>query len=277
MPHDPTAIRGELARLAALPDDEIDVAEAALALAALDRPGRSRDGYRSYLDQLTREVEALAGSGGLGGRVEALHQVIAGRHRFAGDSRDHEELDNANLMRVIDRRRGLPVTLGILYLKVGRACGWPMQGLGFPLHFLVRIEGPDGERAILDPFHGGARLEAAELRSLLKAITGNEAELAPAHYAPVGNRDILLSLQNNVKFRQLRAAQLGEALRTVEAMLLFAPAHTALWREAGMMHLRLGDKPKAIAALEQFMARTGNSQARHRISVLLQELRGRYN
>ncbi|MBW7852422.1 MAG: tetratricopeptide repeat protein [Rhodospirillales bacterium] len=278
MPHDTDAIRGELSRLATLPDEDIDLAEAALALAALERPGRPRDGYRRFLDTLAAEVAGQAGAGGaIEDRIAALNGIIADRHRFAGDSSDYEEPDNANLMRVIDRRRGLPVTLGILYLKIGRACGWGMHGLGFPLHFLIRLDGPAGERAILDPFHGGARLGAAELRGLLKAITGNGAELEPGHYAPVGNRDILLRLQNNVKFRQLRSAQLAEALRTVEGMLLFAPDQAALWREAGMMHLRLGDKANAIAALEQFLARTANAQARHRIGVLLQELRGRCN
>lgn len=275
MPSDTAEIRADLSRLAGLPDEALDIGEAALALAALARPERPRDPYRRFLAELAAETQALAGTAGdAEARAAALAEVVAGRYRFAGDSRDYDELENANLMRVIDRRRGLPVTLGILCIQVGRACGWPMHGLAFPLHFLVRLDGADGRRVILDPFHGAQRLGAAELRALLKTVTGHAAELEPAHYAPVGNRDVLLRLQNNVKFRQLRTAQLAQALDTVEAMLLFAPCQPALWREAGLMHMRLGDKRSAIAALEQFLARTTNTQARHRTSVLLQELRG---
>jgi len=275
MPSDPAEIRADLSRLAGLPDEAVDLGEAALALAALERPDLPREPYRRFLARLADETVAVAGGAGdADTRAAALAEVIAARHRFAGDGRDYDELENANLMRVIDRRRGLPVSLGILYVQVGRACGWPMHGLAFPLHFLIRLAGDDGRRVVLDPFHGAKRLDTADMRALLKAVTGNDAELEPAHYAPLGNREVLLRLQNNVKFRQLRAAQLAQALRTVEAMLLFAPCQSGLWREAGLMHMRLGDKRSAIASLEQFLARDTNTQARHRASVLLQELRG---
>src|SRR5258708_36332460 len=114
-------------------------------------------------------------------------------------------------MRVIDRRKGLPVALGILYIHAARAQGWDMAGLAFPGHFLVRLQDA-GTRLILDPFHGGKPREAAELRDLLKAITGNEAGLTPAHYAPVSDRDGLLRLQNNPKPRLIDSRQLGEAM-----------------------------------------------------------------
>lgn len=267
-------IRQDLSRIAAQPDDAIDLAEAALALAALERPAELEP-YRRHLDELAADAAEAARCGSTADRVDILNEVICGRHRYGGDERDYENLDNANLMRVIDRRRGLPVTLGILYLHVARRLGWAMDGLAFPTHFLVRLEDQAGRRDIIDPFHKGRVLDAAGLRDLLKAISGDGAELEPSHYAAVGNRDILLRLQNNIKLRLLRAGELQRALAVVEGMLLFAPTEAPLWREAGLLHLRLDNLRAAIASLEQFVARTGNATARHRASALLQELRGR--
>src|SRR3546814_19245031 len=86
-------------------------------------------------------------------------------------------------MRVIDRRKGLPVALGILYMHAARAQGWPAVGLNFPGHFLLRLE-RHGERAILDPFNEGRVHGATELLDLLKAMQGQDAELGPEHYQP---------------------------------------------------------------------------------------------
>ncbi|MBF0307205.1 MAG: transglutaminase family protein [Alphaproteobacteria bacterium] len=270
-------LRKSLRRLAEAGDQPIDLAEAALLLAALERPALSPAHYRDRLTDIARDVAKAFGEGGDGAapRAAALTEALAVRWRFTGDDRDYEDLDNANLMRVIDRRRGLPVTLGILFIHAGRAQGWDMTGLGFPGHFLVRLQTGDGERAILDPFAGGRALDVPTMRGLLKAVAGGEAELEPVHYAPISDREILVRLQNNLKLRHLRAGALEPALAAVERILLFAPEQLALWREAGMMHLRLGDLNAAVAALEQFLARAPNSNARHRVALLVQELRGR--
>ncbi|MBY0430410.1 MAG: transglutaminase-like domain-containing protein [Rhodospirillales bacterium] len=270
-------VKAALRRLAGAPDESIALGEAALLVGSLDCPGIDLGSYRALLEEMAAEVEtlSLAGGDGLEARVEALNAVICGRHHFSGDGRGDDNLDNANLLRVIDRRRGLPVTLGILYLHLGRVQGWRMDGLNFPGHFLVRVEGDDGRRAILDPFGSGEKLDASSLRALLKAVSGNGAELEPGHYAAVPNRDILMRLQNGIKLRQLRAGQIDRALSTVETMLLYAPNHVPLWREAGLLHLRQGDLRAAIASLEQFVSRSSNTTARHRTSLLLQELRGR--
>src|SRR5258708_30354018 len=114
-------------------------------------------------------------------------------------------------MRVIDRRKGLPVALGILYIHAARAQGWDMAGLAFPGHFLVRLQDA-GARLILDPFHGGKPREAAELRDLLKAITRNEAELTPAHYPPVRDPQVLLRLPNKLKLPLVQSRPLQKAL-----------------------------------------------------------------
>jgi len=192
--------RARLREIGARPEAAIDLAEAALALAALDRPRVEAEPYRHHLSLLARDVGAAAGdpaAGRLDRRVAALNDVILGKYGYAGDRVTYEDPQNANLMRVIDRRKGLPIALGILYLHAARAQGWAAYGLGFPGHFLIRLDG-DRRRLVVDPFNQGRTCDTPALRELLKAVMGLEAELEPAHYAAVSNRSILLRLQNNI-------------------------------------------------------------------------------
>ena len=271
------------ARLRALggrDDSEIDLADAALMLASLDRPRVSLDRYRHHIDLLGRDVAkaaaALEAAGALDRRARALTQVIAEDYGYRGDSLTYDDLQNANLMRVIDRRKGLPVALGILYLAGARAQGWPAEGLNFPGHFLISIEG-GSERAILDPFEGGRALEPAELRGLLKAQAGGDAELRPEHYAPAGNREILLRLQNNIKLRQIQAERPGEALETVETMIMLAPGQAELWRDAALLHAHLGNLRAAVVALDHVLELSEDPGVRHEAARLMQQVRGRLN
>jgi regulator of sirC expression with transglutaminase-like and TPR domain len=261
--------------LAGLAEGMLPLAEAALALAALDRPPVDLRRYHGHLDLLAREVgAAAAASGDTGQRIAALNTVIHGRYGYHGDTLTYEDLENANLMSVIDRRKGLPVALGILYIHAARAQGWDMAGLAFPGHFLVRLAEPGG-RVILDPFHGGRVRAAAELRDLLKAIAGAKAELVPAHYADVSDRDILLRLQNNLKLRLLESRQTEKALAVISGMMLFAPDRPALWREAGLVNAELGNLRAAIDALARFLALATDDAARRDAALLLQQLKGR--
>jgi regulator of sirC expression with transglutaminase-like and TPR domain len=266
----------QLARLGSLPDSAIDLAEAGLMLARFDHPTRDLDHYRTLLGEMAEALGALAGSAEhVSERITALTAVLIGRFGLIGDDRDDDRLDSANLMQVLDRRRGPANSLGLIWLHLGRGQGWPIEPLAFPGHCLLRLSDDTGQRVIIDPFWGGRRCDAVELRDLLKASAGLGAELEPAHYATQSNRDVLLRLQTSIKLRYLRHAELGLALQTVEMMLLFAPDQIALWREAGLMHLRQGNLRAAIAALEQFVTRAPNSAARHRTSVLLEDLRTR--
>ena len=258
--------------LAGLGEARLPLAQAALALAALDRPRVDLARYHHHLAALVDEVGAAASR--TSDRIEALNSVLIGRYGYAGDTLTYDDLQNANLMRVVDRRKGLPVALGILYIHAGRAQGWDIAGLAFPGHFMVRLEA-DGRRRIIDPFHQGRVREAAELRELLKSTVGQAAELSPEHYADVSDRAVLLRLQNNVKLRLLQTRQMEGALAAIDSMLLFAPEEASLWYEAGQINAALGKLRAAITALERFLTLTDDATARHRAALLLQQLRAR--
>jgi regulator of sirC expression with transglutaminase-like and TPR domain len=253
------------------------IAEAALALAILDSPEAAVARYRDELQRLARDVGKHQGAaGGLVARARAMSEVILLKHGYRGDADTYDDLQNANLMRVIDRRKGLPVVLGILFIHAGRAQGWEMAGLGFPGHFLVRLA--EGDRQlILDPFHDGRVCGAAELRDLLKAVGGADAELRHEHYAPVSDRDVLLRLQNNLKTRLWRQERHEPAVRVVETMLMLAPEAAELWHEAALLYWQIGNIRASIGALEQVVARAPDDTARHQAAAMLQRLRTQLN
>src|SRR5229473_3287840 len=275
--YDPEICARFLRDLGASGEPILPIAEAALALASFERPRVGPSRYREHLHLLVQDVARHAGAAGnLAARARALNEIILLKHGYSGDELTYDDLQNANLMRVVDRRKGLPVALGILYLHAARAQGWDSVGLGFPGHFLVRLtEG--AERLILDPFHGGRVCDAAMLRELLKAMAGQEVELMPEHYAPVADRDVLLRLQNNLKSRLLQSGRHERALRTVETMLLLAPDLAELWQEAGLLHARLGNMRAGVNALEQFIIRAPEGTARHQAAAILQQLKSKLN
>ena len=260
------------------PDSGFDIFEGALALAALERPRVDLARYRDHMSVLNNGVETAIGGKArtLEECIAALRQVIVVENDYQGDVATYDDLQNANLMRVIDRRKGLPISLGILYLRAARAQGWSAEGLNFPGHFLVLLE-HEGRRAIIDPFNEGATRTADDLRRLLKATIGADAELAPHHYATVTDRDILLRLQNNVK---LRLTQLGEGARavsTIKVMLDFAPSESSLLREMAALEAKLGNLQAAISALAEYLQREVRDGPRQEAALLLQRLQRRVN
>ena len=274
---DPETCARFLRDLGASGERVLPIAEAALALASFERPRVAFKRYRDHLRLLARDVGRHPGAAGdLAARARALNEIILLKNGYSGDELSYDDLQNANLMRVVDRRKGLPVALGILYIHAARAQGWDIAGLAFPGHFLVRLA--DGaERVIVDPFHGGQICGAAELRELLKAATGQDSELSPEHYTTVSDRDVLLRLQNNLKARLLQAQHHDRALAVIETMLMLAPDLAELWREAGMLHRHLGNMRAAGAALEQYVVRAPDGAARHQAAAILQQLRTQLN
>jgi regulator of sirC expression with transglutaminase-like and TPR domain len=275
--YDPETCANFLRELGASGERILPIAEAALALASFERPRVGPARYREHLQLLARDVGRHPGAAGdAAARARALNDIILLKYGYSGDALTYDDLQNANLMRVVDRRKGLPVALGILYMHAGRAQGWETVGLAFPGHFLVRLaDGP--ERLILDPFHDGRICTAAELRELLKATAGTATELQSEHYIPVSDRDVLLRLQNNLKARLIQAERYERAVIVAETMLMLASDLAELWREAGLLHARLGNMRSAAAALEQFVLRAPDGMARHQAAALLQQLRSKLN
>lgn len=253
--------------------ERLDLLEAALALSVLHRE------ETVDLVPLRQHVKAMADAVAdlvrrRGATPESLAEVIAQSYAYRGDSETYDDLQNADLARVIERRKGLPVALSILYLHIARAQGWDAEGLAFPAHFLLRVA-IDGARHVVDPFHEGAVRDAAGLRELLQKVLGAGAELSPSHFDPVSDRDVLLRLENNVRLRLVRREDWQGAARSLERMLAIAPDRPELLFELGQIDARLEKRRAAIAAFERFLVVSDPAEPglRQKAQALLQELR----
>jgi len=264
-------------------DDDIPLSETALILSSLAHPGLDIDRYRQHIRKLTDEVKQRhhdliqAGAGDTAQtRIAALKHVISDQFGYTGDKDNYNDLQNADLVRVIDQRKGLPISLSILALETARGQGWQIDGLNFPGHFLLRIE-HEGVRLIFDPFSQFGILAAHDLRTLIKQVAGEKAELSVNYYRTATNRDILVRLQNNIKLRQIEAEDYQAALDTVEQMRLFAPHEIRLLLDAGVLYAKTGQKTKAIEALEVYVADAPSPADRYDAQLLLQNLKDTLN
>lgn len=266
---------------------EIDIAGAALQLARIDAAGHDWSVAQEHLSTLAREATALArdiAPGDLRARAGALAGLLTGRHGYRGDTETYDDPANANLIRVIERRRGLPVALGVLWLHCTRAIGWGAHGIDFPGHFLIALEGepadkrraaPVSQQIVLDVFDGGLPLEARDLRTLLKRVGGPEVELKPGVLQPMSARRVLLRLQENVRIRRLQADDFAGALGCTEAMLAIAPDHAQLWREAAVINERLDFIASALKCYSRFLDLVPSGEAAVQTRTAMDGLRAR--
>ena len=272
------SIEEALRRIGEGADEAIDIAEAALLCAAHETRDLDLASSRQHLAEIAAEMKRAAaldglrpGDDSLDACCDALRYVLSDKFGYRGDDETYDDLRNADLVAVIQRRRGLPVALSILYIHAARSLGWRIEGLNFPGHFVIRLYG-DRQAAILDPFAGGATRSIQDLRQLLKAQSTEKTELKPEHFAALENRQILVRLQNNIKVRRIQEGDLKGAERTLQRMLLIAPAHPELWRESGILNARLENLLAARRALTRYLELAENDQQRQRAARLLQEL-----
>jgi regulator of sirC expression with transglutaminase-like and TPR domain len=271
-----------------MPDVEIDVIGAALQFARIDAPDADWQAAEQHFSALARDAVALArdmASTDVAARAGALAGLITGRHRYVGDTATYDDLANANMIQVAERRRGLPVALGLIWLHCARAVGWSANGVDFPGHFLLALEGEAAkgrrqaglQQTVLDVFAGGIPLDAKDLRSLLKRIQGPTAELRPGVLAPMSARRVLLRLQENIRSRRLAAGDEPGALTCTLDMLRIAPDHAALWRDAAALHQRLDQVAAALRCYARVLDLVPEGDGAVRARTAMDALRSRLN
>jgi regulator of sirC expression with transglutaminase-like and TPR domain len=249
-------------------DAAIPLAETALNLAALDHLGLDLAPYRAHLKQMesdARETYASIrhGMSEVEAAARALADTIGVRHGYQGDNATFDDPQNADLIRVIDRRRGLPVALGILYIDLAHRLEVPAHGLNTPGHFLMALG--QGEQArVIDPFNGGVVLNMEELRPWPQLPDED-----PAKYGPVGKREVLLRLLNNIHSRALASKDTTRAFAMTERMVLIAPRRAELWLELSKACEATGKMKAAIRAAQNCTHLAGADSALGREAAFL--------
>lgn len=255
----------DIIQLGLLDDEHIALEEAALALALLDNPETDLDSYRDLLDDIaTRLIEDGADSNRE--RAVLLAQVIAGEFGFTGDAGAPDHPDNADLIRVIDRRRGLPVALAILYVTAARRAGWSAHALDVPGHVLVLV-GDEIAPVIIDPYAGGNAIGPGELAALVAA--GRRGAPAVVQIAAMPNRAILVRLLLNQAKRAEADGDAERALELFERITAFAPSYGGVWWERARLERAAGRTDAARASLASLLETTRDLDVRAKAKAAL--------
>jgi regulator of sirC expression with transglutaminase-like and TPR domain len=238
-------------------DPNFPLLEAAIACAIHEDP--SRDPQRAR-DLGAAGVERLAQRLKQESAEEALAEAMAGDLRLGGDLFTYEDPDNADIIAVTERRKGLPVTLGIFYLHAARKCALTVQGVDFPGHFLLRIETAEGPLA-LDPFSEGRVVLPSELtrRALHAGLTPNVADRLDRLMAPVSDRAVLVRLQNNIFARASLARDFERAERSALRRALLDPSDHRPWLDVAAAREGQGALAGSLEALARATALDGGA------------------
>ncbi len=261
----------ELIRLGLVDEDDIVLDDAALSLALLDHDGLDAAPFREFLDTVAIRLGAVgADATDAWARARALTQTLAGEYGFLGDADTYDDPSNANLVQVIERRRGLPISLSILYVGAARRLGWMANVLDVPGHVLVLIGG-DAVPAILDPFRGGAAVDCEKLFALVGEHRGAD-QSAVSRVGAMPNRAILVRLLLNQAIRAEKAGHGRRALDLYRRMTVMAPSHGSPWWERARLELVDGDVSAARASLGAMLEITRDPTLRRRVSDTLASL-----
>ncbi|WP_448586061.1 SirB1 family protein [Thermaurantiacus sp.] len=246
-------------------DDDILLDEAALHLAAADRPRLDLAKPRAWLASLVARLDLTAGAHpGTARKAEALVRVLAEEEGFTGDTETYDAPENADFLACLKRRRGLPVTLAVLYAGLARRLGWPVHPVGLPGHVIVRVGG-EADPILLDPFGGGRVLGAAGVEMLVARALGRRHRPERHHLRPLGNRETLVRLLSNQVARARKGGDLPRALELARRLTRIAPAAAELWWERARLEQLAGDKPAARASLSAMRETTRDPQVVARI------------
>jgi regulator of sirC expression with transglutaminase-like and TPR domain len=254
-----------------------DIGEAALLLANLELPHNNLGRYLDELDLIVSDtIKAARGTRDLPGRIMALSEILFKRHGYRGDIDSYDDPQNANLMRVIDRRKGLPVALGVLVIHAARSQGWDITGLNFPGHFLLRLT-ESGEHVVIDPFDEARALGSEDLQQILARVHGPHVKLRPEFIQSVSDRDILLRLQNNIKLRALGDGNWTRAIEVLESMIMIAPMKVDIMAELVSLETSKGHYRSALGRLDLFLEHYPRAENAAAILDLKRNVQSRLN
>lgn len=238
-------------------EDDCGLAETALAIASGENPRLDVDRYLGILQDFAAEVRhrrrphATASARALVD-ITALNEVLFQAHGFAGDREEYFSPENSLLHRVIERRRGMPITLAIVYVDVGRRAGIPLEGVGFPGHFLVKHTGVV-PGLIIDVFAGGAILSDDDCQALLGSLHGPEARFHRSQLSSTSRSGIAARVLRNLKSAYLREEDFRRALGVAQCLTDLEPDNALEWRDRGLVRLRLDDTHGALADFERYL------------------------
>ncbi|HET7874204.1 MAG TPA: tetratricopeptide repeat protein [Methylomirabilota bacterium] len=253
------------------PDSDISLARAALVIARSEYP---RLDVRAYLDRLDALAEGAALAQRAGDPLQRLHRLreyLFEEQGFAGNCEDYFDPRNSYLNEVLDRGLGLPITLCLVLIEVGRRLRLDVEGIGLPGHFIAgaRI---GGEQVLLDAFNGGTILTVEACGELASRALGRPVALRPEHLAPVTNRQFLRRILANLKGIYWRREQWAKAVAIIDRLLVLDPEAGSERRDRGAALASMGDYRRGLVDWERYLVEFPNAADHEKVKVQLRRV-----
>ena len=270
MAESPTSARARFTEIARLPDERIELAEAALWIAAEEQPGLDPSPWLARLDELGLRLRPrLTGLDDDLDRVSELTSFLSDEVGLRGNFDDYYDPRNSFLNEVLDRGLGIPITLALVYMEVGRRAGVPLVGVGFPGHFLLRHT--VHPQLLLDPFDGGRLLTTDDCRQMLEKLSGGTLPFEPRLLRPSSPRQILVRMLNNLRGIYLHRSEFLRVIGVLDRVLLLDPDDIGARRDRGLLTLKWEDPSRGIEDLERYLALEPEAPDHESIEALIAE------
>ncbi len=213
--------RAAFKKLLNLPDNDINLAEAALMIARLEYPDLDIDDYLLKIQNIAEEINnRLPATANVAEILKQLNHVMFVEKGYEGNADSYYDPRNSFLNDVIERKLGIPISLSILYIALGHALGLPLSGVAFPGHFLVKLEISDGA-IVLDPYFGGISLDEEDIEERLQEYYGERLEKSRAKgvLASSTNKEIVLRVMRNLRNLYMQEINWAKALPLADIMV----------------------------------------------------------
>jgi regulator of sirC expression with transglutaminase-like and TPR domain len=269
--------RSEIEQLSKLSDDAVDLGRGALLVARLEYPDLDPTGVLLRLDAMAGRIrESISPDARVADRLAAINHYLFEEQGFRGNREEFYDPRNSCLNAVLERRLGIPISLSVLYMEIGRRLGVEAEGVSFPGHFLVRISLEFGV-IVLDPYNQGVTLSEEDVRERLAQQTGSEfaesADLVDI-LQPAGKKEIIARMVRNLKRIYSEAGATEKAIKAATLILAVQPnAHTEL-RDRGLLYRRIEAYRAALADLSNYLEKEPEAHDADALRGLVIELRG---
>jgi regulator of sirC expression with transglutaminase-like and TPR domain len=262
----------ELATLVSRPDGRLDLARAALTIAQWEYPALEVEAYLERLDGLARGVDGSRRSTDPLGRLHRLREYLFVEQGFAGNHEDYYDPRNSFLNDVLDRRQGIPLTLSLVLIEVGKRLGLAVEGIGLPGHFIAGAR-LDDSQIFLDPFNGGALLTPESCEKLVGRVLGRKVTLTEEHYAPVSGRQLLGRMLANLKGVYWQRQAWDKVVGVIDRLLVLDPKAAGEWRDRGIAWSNMGEIQRGLADWERYLTEFPNTQDHEAVKGHLRKAR----
>jgi len=259
--------------MARLPDDRIDLAKAALLISRTEYPHLDESFYLGRLEGMAARLKPrIAGKTSPEVVIKEINRLLFEEEGFRGNTHNYLDPRNSFLNQVLERKLGIPITLSLVYMEVGRRAGLDVHGIGLPGHFITALI-HESERMLIDPFSRGKILSEGECRQIFRHRYGESRGFETRFLDPVGTKDILARMLRNLKAIYNHMDEELKAFQMIEWIVALDPNAPTELRERGLIYETIGDFARAVRDLGKYLELSPMAEDEEMIRAKIEMLR----